>query len=68
VKRDKDSVSSEMKFIVGDRIKIIDGPFDDFEGGIERIIEDKEKLVVNVTVFGRITPVEIGFSQVEKLD
>jgi transcriptional antiterminator NusG len=68
VKRDKDSVSSEMKFIVGDRIKIIDGPFDDFEGGIERIIEDKEKLVVNVTVFGRITPVEVGFSQVEKLD
>ncbi len=68
VKRDKDSVSSGMKFIVGDRIKIIDGPFDDFEGGIERIIEDKEKLVVNVTVFGRITPVEVGFSQVEKLD
>jgi transcriptional antiterminator NusG len=68
VKRDKDSVSSEMKFIAGDRIKIIDGPFDDFEGSIERIIEDKEKLVVNVTVFGRITPVEVGFSQVEKLD
>ncbi len=68
VKRDKDSVSSGMKYIVGDRIKIIDGPFDDFEGGIERIIEDKEKLVVNVTVFGRITPVEVGFSQVEKLD
>jgi len=68
VKRDKDSVSSEVKFIGGDRIKIIDGPFDDFEGSIERIIEDKEKLVVNVTVFGRITPVEGGFNQVEKLD
>ncbi|MBN2017717.1 MAG: transcription termination/antitermination factor NusG [Candidatus Cloacimonetes bacterium] len=68
VKRDKDSVTSEMKFIVGDRIKIIDGPFDDFEGSIERIIEEKDKLVVNVTVFGRITPVEVGFNQVEKLD
>ncbi len=68
IKRDKDSVSSEVKFIGGDRIKIIEGPFDDFEGAIERIIEDKEKLIVNVTVFGRITPVEVGFNQVEKLD
>jgi len=67
-KKDKDSISSEMKFLVGDRIKIVDGPFDDFEGAIERILEDKEKLVVNVTVFGRITPVEVSFNQVEKLD
>ncbi len=67
-KKDKDAITGGMKYLVGDRIKIIDGPFDDFEGAIERIIEDKEKLVVNVTVFGRITPVEVSFTQVEKLD
>ena len=68
IKQDKDELSKVMSFLVGGRIKIIDGPFNDFEGSVERIIEDKEKLVVNVTVFGRITPVEVSFNQVEKLD
>ncbi len=68
IKQDKSELSKIMSFIVGGRIKIIDGPFNDFEGTVERIIEDKEKLVVNVTVFGRITPVEVSFNQVEKLD
>ncbi|MCK4338515.1 MAG: transcription termination/antitermination factor NusG [Candidatus Cloacimonetes bacterium] len=68
IKQDKGDLSKVMSFIVSGRIKIIDGPFNDFEGTVERIIEDKEKLVVNVTVFGRITPVEVSFDQVEKLD
>ncbi|MEA3475923.1 MAG: transcription termination/antitermination protein NusG [Candidatus Cloacimonadota bacterium] len=68
IKQDKSELSKIMSFIIGGRIKIVDGPFNDFEGTVERIIEDKEKLVVNVTVFGRITPVEVSFNQVEKLD
>jgi transcriptional antiterminator NusG len=68
VKQGEESIAKGINFIVGSRIRIIDGPFKDFEGAIEKIMEDKEKLVVNVTVFGRLTPVELSFAQVEPLD
>ena len=68
IKQNGKRVESEIHFIVGSRIRIIDGPFNDFEGTIEKIIEDKEKMVVNVSVFGRITPVEVSFNQIETLD
>lgn len=53
-------------FIVGETVKIIDGPFNDFLGNIEEIYEEKKKLKVNVKIFGRKTPVELNFMQVEK--
>ena len=53
-------------FIVGETIKIIDGPFNDFFGNIEEIYEEKKKLKVIVKIFGRRTPVELNFMQVEK--
>jgi transcriptional antiterminator NusG len=68
IKQGEKTLSKEINFIVGARIKIINGPFNDFEGTIEKIMEDKEKLIVNVTVFGRITPVEVSFDQIEVLD
>jgi transcriptional antiterminator NusG len=54
-------------FLVGETVKIIDGPFNDFDGTIEEIHEDKKKLKVVVKIFGRRTPVELNFMQVEKV-
>jgi len=53
-------------FIVGETVKIIDGPFNDFFGTIEEIYDEKKKLKVIVKIFGRRTPVELNFMQVEK--
>jgi transcriptional antiterminator NusG len=61
------SVDSMVSFIVGESVKVIDGPFNGFEGTVEVIMDDKKKLSVSVKIFGRSTPVELGFVQVEKL-
>jgi transcriptional antiterminator NusG len=56
-----------VKFQKGDGIRIIDGPFMGFNGVIEEINQDQQKIKVLVTIFGRSTPVEVGFLQVERL-
>ena len=55
-----------VPFIVGETIKVIDGPFNSFSGVIEEIYDEKKKLKVMVKIFGRKTPLELGFMQVEK--
>lgn len=62
--RDKKQTSA-YEFLPGDMVKIIAGPFTDFDGIIDKVNDDGSKLVVSVTVFGRITPVEVNSDQVE---
>jgi transcriptional antiterminator NusG len=59
-------VALEEPFIVGETVKIIDGPFSEFVGTIQEINDEKKKLKVIVKIFGRGTEVELNFIQVEK--
>jgi transcriptional antiterminator NusG len=64
----EEGVSMSEPFIIGETVKITDGPFNDFLGNIDEVYEDKKKLKVIVKIFGRKTPVELNFVQVEKVN
>jgi transcriptional antiterminator NusG len=55
-----------IPYIVGESVTVVDGPFNSFSGIIEDINHEKKKLKVMVKIFGRKTPLELGFMQVEK--
>jgi len=56
----------KLKFEKGETVKIADGPFKDFTGVVDEVNDDRSTLRVMVTIFGRATPVELDFDQVEK--
>ena len=65
---DDSSVDAMMDetFLVGERVKVTDGPFNGFEGVVNEVAQDKRKLKVVVTIFDRQTPLELGYDQVAK--
>ena len=63
----QDGTNIIIPFIHGENVKVIDGPFNGFDGTIEKINEEKRKLEVMVRIFGRKTPLELSYMQVEKL-
>ena len=68
-KVDELSVNDEemnIPYVIGESVKVVDGPFNNFNGVIENINEEKKKLTVMVKIFGRKTPLELNYMQVEK--
>lgn len=59
--------SQNIPYVIGETIKVVDGPFNGFNGTIEKINEEKRKIEVMVKIFGRKTPLELAFMQVEKV-
>jgi transcriptional antiterminator NusG len=57
----------KVEWTVGELVRVKEGPFTDFNGAIEEVNYDKSKVRVSVTIFGRATPVELDFAQVEKI-
>ena len=66
VQEGSEKATPKTMFEPGELVRVVDGPFNDFNGVVEEVNYEKSRMVVAVTIFGRSTPVELDFSQVEK--
>lgn len=66
IREREDSIKPKIEFEVGDSVKVADGPFENQTGVVEEIDPERGKLLVSVTIFGRSTPVELEYWQVER--
>jgi transcriptional antiterminator NusG len=67
VQESKERVVTKIPFAKGERVTVTDGPFTDFVGTVEEIFPEREKVKVLVVIFGRTTPIELGFHQLKSL-
>jgi transcriptional antiterminator NusG len=67
VKESKEKVVTKIPFTKGERVTVTDGPFTDFIGTVEEVFEEREKVKVLVVIFGRTTPIELGFHQLKSM-
>jgi len=61
------NATSTSLYNIGDKIRVIDGPFDSFSGFVEEIYVEAQRLKISVSIFGKATPIELSFSQVKKV-
>ena len=66
VEESEADIALDETYLVGEHVKVTDGPFNGFEGVVNEVVADKRKLKVVVTIFDRQTPLELGFDQVAK--